>query len=75
MVHHFDPGVSRRHPISDSAGLIAAPIVDHDHFERVGDVRHLLAEAGHDALDIGFLIMSGQKHAQAGQPPHSPTFP
>ena len=50
-------------------------VVHHDHLEGVGDLRHLLAEAGHDALDISFLVMSGQKNAQPGQPPHSPTFP
>ena len=67
MMDDFDVRIFIRKAIRNRAGFIDAPVVDDDDFISMGNARKLSDEAAHHAFDIRFLIVGGQKDADAGE--------
>ena len=67
MMDDFDMRIFTREAIGDRAGLVGASVVDDDDFIIIGNARKLGEKTSHHALDVRFLVVRGQKDADAWQ--------
>src|SRR5438874_11676476 len=51
-------------PIEDLARLVFAAVIDHQHFEVIGCLAHLLGGRAHDALDSVLIVISRKKRGE-----------
>ena len=67
MMHHLDVAVLGREPVGNRTGPVAAPVVNHDHLEEVGDPRQFRQISSDHAFDVPLLVVRRQEDAQPGQ--------